>query len=274
MKTLEQIETEFLQSCEPKHETSPIQYTLQNGAFPFMLDFDCLDAYTEDLLTPNTESCDIPEFNFDMPEIYPAAWEEAQSAELTKRQKVKVGVLDVLFYSVLALIVFAAAMYGMNSSKSIAGYSFFNVTSTSMQSEIPMGSLVIAKKIDPALLKPNDDISFMKDSNTIITHRILRVLENYENDGELAFETKGIENDTPDFDVVLSHNVLGVVKVHVPAAGSALDAVKQHPVLSLSFFGGLLLFSYFLRGAVKPGKHGEEADGILPKRRPRSLQVA
>ena len=57
--------------------------------------------------------------------------------------------------------------------KSIAGISIFTVLTSSMENEIPKGSLVVAKYMEPSELKIGDDITFMISETTKITHRII-----------------------------------------------------------------------------------------------------
>ena len=83
-----------------------------------------------------------------------------------------------------------------------------------MQSEIPKGSLVIAQQVDPETLEIGDDITFMANQTTTVTHRIIGIIEDYEGTGQRAFETQGIMNDEPDAQPVPAVNVVGKVIFH------------------------------------------------------------
>ena len=98
--------------------------------------------------------------------------------------------------------------------RSLAGYSGMIVLTESMQSEIPKGSLVIAQQVDPETLQIGDDITYMANQTTSVTHRIVGINENYENTGQRAFQTQGIMNDQPDSQPVPAVNVVGKVVFH------------------------------------------------------------
>lgn len=128
---------------------------------------------------------------------------------------------DILFFGVLVGVVLGVLFYGQKpgQTRNILGYSFFTVLTSSMQSEIPKGSLVMVKETPADQLQIGDDITFMKDSETIVTHRIVDIVENYEESGARAFQTKGIENPLPDEDLVNAVNVIGKVTWHIPNLG-------------------------------------------------------
>ncbi|MFQ9797865.1 MAG: signal peptidase I [Clostridia bacterium] len=104
---------------------------------------------------------------------------------------------EVVFYGLLLLLIIAALFVRTTSDgapKSLAGYSGMIVLTESMQSEIPKGSLVIAQQVDPETLQIGDDITYMANQTTSVTHRIVGIIENYENTGQRAFQTQGIMN--------------------------------------------------------------------------------
>lgn len=124
---------------------------------------------------------------------------------------------NVAFYSVLALLIIFSLFIRATSSgspRSLAGFTGMIVLSGSMQSEIPKGSLVVARQVDPETLEIGDDITFMANQTTTVTHRIIGIIEDYEGTGQRAFETKGIMNDEPDAQPVPAVNVVGKVVFH------------------------------------------------------------
>ena len=69
---------------------------------------------------------------------------------------------EVVFYGLLLLLIIAALFVRTTSDgapKSLAGYSGMIVLTESMQSEIPKGSLVITKTVEPETLQIGDDIT-------------------------------------------------------------------------------------------------------------------
>ncbi len=98
-----------------------------------------------------------------------------------------------------------------------AGYSSYVVVSGSMEPNIPVGSLALSKKVDPAALETGDVIVFVDPARgtTPITHR---VVSNDTASGTIV--TKGDANDRQDVNPATYDNVVGKVEVHVPHAGS------------------------------------------------------
>ena len=161
-----------------------------------------------------------------------------------------------LFYGLLLCLVGGAFLLSQGDKKPVFGHFFMNVLTWSMQSEIPQGSLVILKEVDPGTIQIGDDITYMRDAETPVTHRVIGITEDYEGSGERGFETQGVDNDAPDFEIVRAANVIGSVKAHIPRAGAWLEWLHEHLLLTLSFAAGLVLLFILLKGAF--GKNLEE----------------
>ena len=138
---------------------------------------------------------------------------------------------EVVFYGLLLLLIVAALFVRTTSDgapKSLAGYSGMIVLTESMQSEIPKGSLVIAQQVDPETLQIGDDITYMANQTTSVTHRIVGINENYENTGQRAFQTQGIMNDQPDSQPVPAVNVVGKVVFHSETLGVVASFIGSY----------------------------------------------
>ena len=114
------------------------------------------------------------------------------------------------------------------SPRSLAGFTGMVVLSGSMQAEIPKGSLVIAQQVDPKTLQIGDDITFMANPTTTVTHRIIGIIEDYEDTGQRAFQTQGIMNDEPDAQPVPAVNVVGKVIFHSEVLGQIAGFMGQY----------------------------------------------
>ncbi len=137
---------------------------------------------------------------------------------------------DILFYFVLIVIVVSvlSAKRGGDGPLVIAGYSAHTVLTGSMQDTLPQGSLIITRSVDPAALSIGDDITYMRDAHTTVTHRIVGIAENYENSGQRAFQTKGTRNIEPDEEMVYGANVVGKVIYHSVALGKAANFIVSY----------------------------------------------
>lgn len=167
----------------------------------------------------------------------------------------KIGTIS--FYALLVLAIVTAFMFsGSDNGKprSIFGYAYFTVLTDSMQSEIPQGSLVITKEVPAMEIQIGDDITYLKDDNTTVTHRVVEIFENYENSGFRGFRTKGIENPMADTDIVYDNNVIGVVQTSFPEVGNAMAFIKDHIIIILIGFALVLVLLISLKIFFSPSQ--------------------
>ncbi|HIT89201.1 MAG TPA: signal peptidase I [Candidatus Merdenecus merdavium] len=146
------------------------------------------------------------------------------------RHKLCKDFFGFIFYVAVAL--FFVLLYLQTgdgkTSKSIMGYSVFSVLTSSMESEIPQGSLVLTKYVPPSSIAIGDDITFINQDERIITHRVINIYENYEESGQYGFVTKGIENAMADDDIVYGGNMIGKVIWHKAKIGNGILYIKNH----------------------------------------------
>lgn len=181
----------------------------------------------------------------------------------------------VVISAALALYM-SGALDGGGSPRVIFGFSADIVLSGSMQSEIPQGSLVLVREVDPNGIQIGDDITFLTEGNSLVTHKVVDITEDYQQSGMRGFKTKGVDNPHPDKDTVYEDNVVGKVVFHNLLLGSILSYIQDRiwvPVLAAAL---LLAFVYALghmfrtmRDATpsrdpESGRRPAEADGELP----------
>ncbi len=161
---------------------------------------------------------------------------------------------DLIFYILLfGMVIGALILKDIHKDipKSIAGISIFTVLTSSMENEIPKGSLVVAKYMEPSELKIGDDITFMISETTTITHRIIGIVENYEQTGQRAFETKGTMNKDKDKLPVPAVNVIGKVVYHNYTLGRITDFISQNIIIILVMVVLIWVLSYVLKSIFK-----------------------
>ena len=100
---------------------------------------------------------------------------------------------------------------------SVFGWKPFIVLSGSMEDNIMPGDLILTKEIDTSELKVGDVISFRTDKYTVITHRIIKIVEE---EGERKYYTKGDNNDTEDRDAVVDSQIEGIYRYRIPKLGN------------------------------------------------------
>lgn len=209
------------------------------------------------------QACGAVNSKADCQETSQPALLKTTKVQCAKRLKV-LG--NALFYSALAMILIGGLLYGLNGegARSVLGWSLFAVETSSMESEIPRGSLVITKRIDPMNIREGDDITFFKDKNTTVTHRVVAIVENYDGSGQIGFQTWGIENAKVDDGAVFAENVIGKVVGHIPGAGGFLNWTKQHFILILLPVIGVFSVIFALRTAFAKNENVKDKSRKKP----------
>ena len=143
----------------------------------------------------------------------------------SKKNKKRVNLLlfiPIFIVAVISALTLLLALFTAKEGELPAeffGNYLFPITTTSMQREIPQGSLVITEPSDPRELVVGDIITFVQSDMTFLTHKIFEILNDFDNSGQMAFLTKGTENVDPDKDVVLGADIIGRVVLVIPVAG-------------------------------------------------------
>lgn len=167
--------------------------------------------------------------------------------------------IGAAFYFLLIACVLIVALVSTGDRRPyvLFGYSAFAVLSSSMQSALPKGSVIIVKQTPAAALKAGDDITFMLPDGGNATHRIVSIDKNYKNSGMAGFTTWGIENPMPDEQIVYAPNVVGRVVFHINYIGGIASLIRSHLPLFIIMAGLLIAFIHTLRIAVRPARRKE-----------------
>lgn len=103
---------------------------------------------------------------------------------------------------------------------SIGGYLPMIVLTDSMYPTIESGDLIICHTEDPDNIKEGDIIAFFDpagNGQTVVTHTVTEVTEQ---DGDVAYRTKGDANNAEDQMLVPGDNLVGVYQKRIPGAGN------------------------------------------------------
>ena len=165
----------------------------------------------------------------------------------SKRKRVFSTISDMVFYSVMVVIVIVAFFTTRGDGQFLPGnYRMYNVMTSSMISVYPPGSMLIIKEVDPNELVVGNDITFYRDATTTITHRIEGILENHNDSGHRSFITKGVDNNSQDRDSVPAASVVGKVVFFMPGLGAFFQRMQSNQHLIIIFFVVGVAFSLFL----------------------------
>ena len=93
-----------------------------------------------------------------------------------------------------------------------------------MEDTIMPGDLILTKEIGDLELKEGDIISFRTNKYSVITHRIINIVNE---EGERKYYTKGDNNDSADRDFVCDAQIEGIYRYRIPKLGEiALNLQK------------------------------------------------
>lgn len=141
--------------------------------------------------------------------------------------------------SVLVIVaaLVAVALVGVR----LIGLQAYTVLSGSMEPVYHVGSLIYVKETDCRELEVGDDITFMLNETTIVTHRIVEILPDTEDPTVLRFRTQGIANETADDVPVHFKNVLGKPVFTIPYLGYVAYYIQNPPGTYIAIAGGAIL---------------------------------
>lgn len=136
-------------------------------------------------------------------------------------------VWNALLACLVAIAAFLAIAFGGGP---LLGLTPYAVLSGSMEPELPVGSLIYVKPVDPTEVHVGDAITFRLESGTLVTHEV------YEIDASAhEFKTRGIANVdaqgniSPDAAPVPWSSLVGSVVACVPLLGYVNVFVTQPP---------------------------------------------
>ena len=161
----------------------------------------------------------------------------------------------------VAVLLLLMLLVGMR----LFGFKVYTVLSGSMETAIPVGSVVYVREVDTSEIEEGDVLTYVVGNDTVVTHRVVGFVPDEENPNLVRFRTKGDANDDEDGLLLHPNNVIGRVSFHVPLIGYVASFL-QNPygkvILILSVVVAIL--ASYLPGLVAGalGKDGEnESDG-------------
>lgn len=134
------------------------------------------------------------------------------------------GVILFIVIMTLGITIVYKSYSEPNKIPSVFGWKPFIVLSGSMEDTIMPGDLILTKEIDALELKEGDVISFRTNKYTVITHRIINIVDE---EGERKYYTKGDNNNSADSEPVCNDQIEGIYRYRIPKLGKiALNLQK------------------------------------------------
>ncbi|MDO4331668.1 MAG: signal peptidase I [Eubacteriales bacterium] len=193
---------------------------------------------------------------------------KAEKSDVLNRVWTGVGiVLCVILLPVLIINVTLIVKSYVNQDEvpSVGGYLPMIVLTDSMYPEIQSGDLIICRRIAAGEVRAGDVISFFDpagNGTSVVTHR---VVECVEQDGGLAFRTKGDANNTEDAEAVPAANLVGVYQRRIAGAGNVAMFMQTTPGLIVCVivpFLLLVLYDMIRRRAYEKGRQ-QDTEALL-----------
>src|SRR5699024_3711580 len=149
----------------------------------------------------------------------------------------------LLFVGLFMLLFAVVTMKASGGEASVFGYQIKTVLSGSMEPGIQTGSIIAIKETDEQhSFAKGDVITFLTESDMVVTHRIDEVITNGH-----SYTTKGDANDGPDLEPVMQENIIGMYKgFTVPYVGYVLNVINTGaglPLLLVVPGIGLIIYS-------------------------------
>lgn len=141
-------------------------------------------------------------------------------------------VTGILMAAVVALSVLLVGVRAF-------GLQIYTVLSGSMEPAYHVGALIYVSEVDTADLSVGDVITFRISEKTTATHRIVEILEE---DGALAFRTKGDANEEEDNHLVTEDELVGKVRFTVPYLGFLMAYIQNPPGMYIAIAGAAMFF--------------------------------
>lgn len=176
-------------------------------------------------------------------------------------------VLCVILLPVLLINVTLIAKSYINADEvpSVGGMFPMIVLTDSMYPIIESGDLIICNTAEADEIKVEDVISFydpMGSGTSVVTHRVLEIISE---DGEIAFRTKGDNNNTEDTALVPAENLIGIYRSRIPKVGHVAMFMQTTPGLIVCCVCPILLLVGYdvLRRRKLEKSQKQDTDALL-----------
>ena len=147
----------------------------------------------------------------------------------------------------------------------VGGWFPLIVLTDSMYPEIQAGDLIVCRTVEAEDVEVGDVISFFDPAGngvSVVTHRVVQITEQ---DGEIAWQTKGDANNVEDMDLVPAGNLVGVYRSRLPGAGSVAMFMQTTTGLIVCVLCPLILLVGYdiIRRRMYEKKQQQDTDALL-----------
>lgn len=140
------------------------------------------------------------------------------------------------------------------------------ILTDSMEPEFSSGDLIICKNAKAEDVREGDIICFYDpDGNgtTTVTHRVKAITE--DEDGNLAWETKGDANNTEDARIVPAKNLVGIYERNIPGVGNVAMFIQTTQGLIICVICPIILLLAYdiIRRRIYERSRKKDTDALM-----------
>lgn len=140
------------------------------------------------------------------------------------------------------------------------------VLSDSMFPYIEAGDLIICKQADPEIVKVGDVISFFdpaSSGDSVVTHRVVEIQT--QDDGTLAWITRGDANNADDSNPVPAKNLVGVYQRKISGLGNVVMYMQTTKgLITCVVVPIILLLGFdFIRQGIYERRRKKDTDALM-----------
>ena len=140
------------------------------------------------------------------------------------------------------------------------------ILTDSMEPEFSSGDLIICKNAEAEDVKEGDIICFYDpDGNgtTTVTHRVKAITK--DDDGNLAWETKGDANNTEDARIVPAENLVGIYQRNIPGVGNVAMFIQTTQGLIICVICPIILLLAYdiIRRRIYEKSRKKDTDALM-----------
>ena len=140
-----------------------------------------------------------------------------------------INILSIFIIGAAVLILLNVVMTKSGDIPNVMGYSLFRVMTGSMEPTIPTDSVIVTHAVDASEIEVGDVVSYFSKDPTLMgavnTHRVVDI---YEEEGTVYYQTRGDANNAEDGSLVHYKNVIGTPVFTIPGLGYVANYI-QHP---------------------------------------------
>ena len=177
-------------------------------------------------------------------------------------------ILCVILAPILILncTLIAKSYLNKDAVPDIGGYSPMVVLSDSMFPYIEAGDLIICKQADPETVKVGDVISFFdpaSNGDSVVTHRVVEIQT--QDDGTLAWITRGDANNADDSNPVPAKNLVGIYQKKISGLGNLVMYMQTTKgLITCVVIPIILLLGFdFIRQGIYERRRKKDTDALM-----------